>query len=301
MPLSTGRRHVGIAAVAAILAVLPVAGALAIQGVGVSPTNQTVDVVPGASTTGQLTAINDGDSEVVYRVYATDYKVDNEDYQGDFTSSNASADTSAVSWFKVPTGDFTIKPHDQMTVPYTITVPKTAAVGGHYAAIFIETVPPPILQGTVVSRIERLGSIFYITVDGNLINKGSIQSLSAKLYQSASPLSGILRVRNDGNVHFLVQGTAQLSTVFGKSGKAVAFGGEVLPGTVRRFNLSLPSAPVGLYKLTANVTYLGHTEKISHYVFIMPIVTLAIILATIIVLVGLLVWRTIRKRRRSRD
>lgn len=291
LPIAAHRGLVArwLLAVLSLSLIFPAAPALAIQGIGVSPTSQTIDLAPGASATGQLTAINDGDSDVTYHVYATDYGVKGEVYQGVFTATGASKDQSAISWFTLPSGNFTMHGHDQLAVPYTITVPKTAAIGGHYATVFVETVPPTGQQGTYIARIQRLGSIFYITVKGDLNQQGAIESFTASPLQLTTPLQATLRIKNNGNVHFLVDGSLQLSTAFGRSGKPVAFHGEVLPSTIRRFELAASSGPLGIYHLTATVNYLGRTEHVARYVVVAPLITLIVVGATLLLLVGILV------------
>lgn len=190
---------------------------------------------------------------------------------------------------------------DLMALGYTITVPRAAAVGGHYGAIFIETVPPPGKGGAFVSRVERIGTLFYLTVNGALSLKGIIEPLSVPWYQSVAPVVGTLRLNNDGNTHFLAEGTAQLASPFGKVGQAVAFKGAVLPGTVRRFDLKLPSsAPIGLDKVTATVKYLDREEAVSAWMLLMPRVTCYIVCGTLILLLALAIWTLARRIRRPR-
>ena len=283
-----------------LLLLMPAAPALAIQGIGVSPTSQTVELAPGASTSGTLTAINDGDTDVSYHVYATDYAVKNEDYVGVFTTGGGSKDTSAATWFTLPTGAFTVRGHEEATVAYTLTVPKTAAIGGHYATVFIETIPPTGQQGTYISRIQRLGSIFYITVNGALNISGSIASYSASILQTTTPIHADLRIQNNGNVHFIAEGTTQLSTLFGKSGKPASFHGEVLPGTTRHFAISMPSGPIGIYHVVTTVKYAGQTTTLGRYVIEIPLITLLVALISLAVLITVTVlWLRDRRKRRQ--
>jgi hypothetical protein len=273
--------------------------AWALQGFGVSPTSQEVELAPGASTHGELTIINDGDVDVAYKLYATDYAVTDEAYHGAFDSSGKAADVSPVTWFSLPKVTALVKARAQVKVAYGLIVPKTASVGGHYAAVFAETVPPPGHGGAFISRVERVGSLFYVSITGDLKRSGSVLPLSAPWLQSLSPVGVTLRLRNSGNVHFLAEGTAQLSTPFGKAGKAEAFRGEVLPGTTRRFDLSLPAgSPIGLYNVTAKVTYLGRTEERSRWVLLVPKVTFMIVSATVLLLLVLGFWGLMRRARR---
>jgi hypothetical protein len=42
-------------------------------------------------------------------------------------------------------------------------------------------------------------------------------------YQAVAPVVGTLRLLNDGNTHFIAEGTTQLASPFDKVGQAVAF------------------------------------------------------------------------------
>jgi hypothetical protein len=276
----------------------------AVQGIGVSPTSVDLKVDTAGTYHGDITVINDGENDVNYKIFASDYRVNDESYLGDFSSAGAKANVSPVSWFNLPVGIFTVKSRTQGSFGYTINVPPTAAVGGHYGAVFIETVPPPGKGGAFVSRVERIGTLFYLTVNGDLSLKGSLESLKVPWYQAVAPILGTLRMRNDGNTHFVAEGTAQLSGPFGKVGQPVLFKGAVLPGTVRRFDLKLPSStPIGLYKVTADVKYLDREETASSWMLLMPRVTFYIVCGTLILLLALAVWtmgRRVRKLRKPR-
>ncbi len=295
-------RRLSVGAVLALALAVPMAAHGAVQGIGVSPTSLDLKVDTAGTYHGDITVINDGENDVHYKIFASDYRVSDESYLGDFSSARKAADVSPVSWFTLPVGTFTVKSRTQGSFAYTINVPPTAAVGGHYGAVFIETVPPPGKGGAFVSRVERIGTLFYLTVNGDLKLKGSIESLKVPWYQAVAPVRGTLRMRNDGNTHFIAEGTAQLASPFGKVGQAIPFKGAVLPGTVRRFDLKLPSsAPIGLYKVTADVKYMDREETVSAWMLLMPRVTFYIVCGTLVLLLGLAVWGIVRRLRKLRQ
>jgi hypothetical protein len=163
----------------------------------------------------------------------------------------------------------------------------------------VETIPPPGRGGAFISRVERVGALLYIDVAGDSRKSGSVLPLSMPWLQSLPPVAGALRVRNTGNVHFLAEGTAQLSTPFSTVGKAVQFRGEVLPGSTRRFDLKLaPPSPIGLYRITAKVHYLGKTETVSHWALLVPRLTFLIVGGTLLLLLMLGFWALMRRARR---
>ena len=291
-------RIIGAGVMLGVLLV-PAGPALALQGFGISPTSQELNLSPGASYKGEVTVINDGDADVTYKVYATDYKVTDESYRGNFDSSGKAADVSPVTWFSLPKSLATVKARDQVKVPYTVTAPRTASVGGHYGAVFVETVPPPGKGGAFISRIERVGALFYLNVAGATHTQGSVRPLDVPWLQSLPPVGATLRVHNGGNVHFLAEGTAQLATPFSNTGKSVQFRGEVLPGTTRRFDLKLAApSPIGFYKVTAKVQYLGKTETVSHWTLLMPRATFLIVSGTLLFVLVLGFWGLMRRVRK---
>ncbi len=276
--------------------------AQAVRGIGISPTNTELSVHAGDKLNGELTIINDGDTDVTYKLYATDYGVKGEEYVGDFTSDATKANVSAAKWFGLPAANATIKARDQVKVPYAVTVPANASVGGHYAAVFVETVPPKSTGGSVINRVDRLASIFYIAVDGNLNQAGHVAELKAPWLQALPPITGLLRLTNDGNVHFGADVTFTLESPFGRIGQGQNYHGEVLPGTTRRFAASLPTgSAIGLYKLSAEVKYLDTTENLSRWVLLVPRLTFMIVSGSLLLMVAVLVagwWRRLRRHRR---
>ncbi|HEY6736165.1 MAG TPA: hypothetical protein VI322_00455 [Candidatus Saccharimonadia bacterium] len=172
-------------------------------------------------------------------------------------------------------------------------------MGGHYAAVFAETIPPKPKSG---SHIDRVGSIFYLAVGGDLHTEGSVRSYVVPPLQFLAPVDGTLAVANTGNVHFSTDITAQLWSPFGKVGKPVTLRGEVLPATVRQFAISLPtSSPIGLYKALVTVEYAGKTVRLSRWMLLIPKLTLIILSTTLGLILVLGAWSVVRRVRRRRN
>lgn len=293
----------GLAALIIVTAIFYAGGAVraAVQGIGVSPTSQELEIAPGGTLTGSLTVINDGSSDITYKVSVSDYHVNDESYRADFTAIDANRDISAVSWFTLPQTSATIRTGEEFSVPYTIRVPATAAIGGHYVAVFAETVPK-IGGGNAIARIQKLGSLFYLNVTGAESRNGSIASFTVPWLQNSSPLAATLRMKNSGNVHFAASGEATVTDVFGKQRAKTVFKGEVLPSTTRRFDLLLNVAgPIGIYKISVTPHYLeANGPTLSHWVVQVPTLTLVILLGTLGLVIGLYVWLLWRKVQHNR-
>lgn len=284
------------------LLLVPSGAQAAVQGIGISPTSQDITLAPGGSTSGNLTVINDGDSPITYHVYATDYGVSGEQYTADFTITGRSDAISAVSWIKLPAKAtrFTVAPHDQSTLPYTIVAPADATVGGHYASVFIETIPPPSSGATIINRVERIASIFYLTVNGDLIHSGQVDPIVAPRLVTSPPIQAALRFTNSGNVHAAADGNVVLMSLLGHQSNKTLFHGEVLPQTTRRFSFDLaPPKAIGLYQLKATTNFEGKSVTLTKWIVVVPKLTLIIITVTVVILLALLIAWLLRRRRKA--
>ena len=273
----------------------------AVQGIGVSPTSQELEVTPGGTTTGSITVINDGTSDIPYKISIADYHITSEDYLPDFNSLGKNSDISAVSWFTLPQAQGIVKTGEENQVPFTIYVPKSAAIGGHYVAVFASTVPK-FGPGNAIARVQRLGSLFYLNVAGAVTRDGSIASFAVPWLQNNSPLKAELRMKNSGNVHFATSGEVVVTDLFGSRKAKTAFKGEILPSTTRRFNLAMNVVgPIGIYKIAVTPHYLeANGPTLSHWMLQIPTLTLVILLGTVglvTVLCGWLLWRRLRRNK----
>ncbi len=168
--------------------------------------------------------------------------------------------------------------------------------------MFVQTVPPPATGPTLINRVQKVGSIFYLSVGGDLKKAGNTAPLVASWLQTNSPIQAVMRITNTGNVHFAVEGEAHLTSIFGGNSRSVVLRGEVLPDTTRRFNLSLAAnAPIGLYKVNVKATFLGADHNLTRWVLLVPMITLLIVGGTILLLVVLGVFGLVRRRKQRRQ
>lgn len=278
-----------LAALAVIIASLSVPQvAFAVQGLGISPTSQELNLKPGQTYSGILTIINDGGEDLTYTLGANEYRIKDAEYHPDFTISGDPASISPLSWFRLPQGNTVVRAHQEAEVGYKVIVPTNATLGGHYGVIFAQTIPPSVSGGTVISRIVRVGSIFYMSVGGDLYEQGSTVAPVLNWLQMEPPFPTSLKVKNSGTVHFAVNGSVQAKSLFGAASTPAYFKGEVLPQTTRPFSVEIPARqPLGIYKVTYKLNYLGKDQiPIVRWVLLVPKLTVFIIVTTMILIIG---------------
>jgi len=137
-----------------------------------------------------------------------------------------------------------LQPQERKLVNITLAVPKTAASGGYYGAV--RFIPDNGPGDKNLSLNASVGSIFLITVPGNLIEQLKIESFdvlhnnSAGVLFNSGPVSIQTRFRNFGNVHVQPFGHIEVKDFRGHVIQTIEINstqprGNVLPNSIRKF------------------------------------------------------------------
>jgi len=268
------------------------------QSLTLSPTSIVQSFDKDSSNNGSIQVINQGSSAYDFSVYATPYSVTGEEYKQDF--SPIAGAVNIADWFSFPSSSYHIEPGQTVAVPYTITVPSGALSGGYYGVIFAEVKNPAVVNGVTIK--DRLGSIFYLTVNGPAVNRGSLLSWEVKPFQKPD-LTGYVRIADTGTLHFSATVNATVKDMFGFNKLTFTSVKEVLPQTVRKIPVTWTNTPfLGLYKISGSVSYLGKTETLgTKYVVVMSMVARYVLSGLAIILVVILTIHEITKFRRNKN
>lgn len=146
-----------------------------------------------------------------------------------------------ATWISVPNGPLGVRPNERIEIPIKITVPVDAQPGGHYAGLFFETVPGGDNPGQVKVK-AKIGTLVIIRIEGDVRESGTVKefSTSGSSNHASLPVSFVLRVANDGNVHFRPEGTVTIHNMFGGTTASIQINtteGAVLPNSVRHYDV----------------------------------------------------------------
>ncbi len=143
-------------------------------------------------------------------------------------------------WVKFSQNTFDAEPNVWKTIKMTITVPKSAAFGYYYAAVFSRATPEEVTgerQNAISGATATL-----VLLEARVPNaKRTVDvtefSSKRKMYEFL-PASFHIRLRNTGNVHvaprgniFITQGKRSIGTIEVNSEQ-----GNILPGSFRQFD-----------------------------------------------------------------
>jgi len=263
------------------------------ERITLSPAVVRPELKSASTNKGKLTVINNGSISYTFLMYARPFSVSGEQYDPNFTKINEQ--TEAYQWVQFKQTEMKLKPGQRTEVEYTVSVPNSAAAGGHYAVLFAETQPPD--ETGNVTRKKRVGALLYMTVDGDINRSGSLESWSAPLLQTQRPVSSTLRLKNDGNIHYQANLKVKYTNIFNKKRFELNQELLILPDSIRRIPIEWQDAPyAGIYKASGQVSYLDRTEELPvKYVILLPIPIIAG--AAIVIATGLILG--IRKCKKS--
>jgi hypothetical protein len=279
----------------------------------ISPARVEITGDKGETLNDSFLLINEQDTEQTYYT-----SVEAFDSQGESGTPNFTASKEGLpSWITVEE-KITVKKGERLKIPYTITIPQDAESGGHFAAIFLSTVPPSTSEGQV-SVGAKVGMLVLLKVTGDVKEEGGLLSFilkDEKKFLTSLPVDFVYRFSNKGNDRVKPEGEVVVKNLFGgevaklDANKAL---GNVLPGSVRRFEVRLGekeapavSAPffehvsfqkenfaLGMYTAHLDLSFgnSGKAEsKVTYFVFPWQLMTVTIVgvLILLIVLVSLL-------------
>lgn len=216
------------------------------NGLKIAPVRTDLTIDKGASRQVTLAVENITAFPMTVQAVANDFMA-SDDESGEPRILLDAKDSAPDNSFKklitnLPT--VAIKPSERREVKMTITVPKDATSGGYYGAI--RFVPGNGNSNKNVSLTASVGSLFLITVPGNVTQQLKVQSFDVihngdvgSLFNSG-PIAIQTRFKNIGNVHVSPFGKLYVKSFSGKVINEVEINdtqprGSILPGSVRKF------------------------------------------------------------------
>jgi hypothetical protein len=261
--MKTKKVYILFAAVLVACLLLPVAS----SAVTISPPIIELNASKGDVINQSLKVRNESTRAAIYYLSSEKFVAAGEGGTPQFVTSGE--DVDLASWIKFPSDSITIPAGATVEVPFTITVPSYAGPGGHYAAIFLSTVPPKATAGgSSVSIASKIGSLILVKIAGEIKESAELTEFStgAKSYSSL-PVDFSIRVNNTGNVHLKPMGTITVKNMFGSIAGKVAVnnnGGNVLPGQTRKYDAQWVKNP----NATGSKTFWGkYRDQRENYAF----------------------------------
>jgi hypothetical protein len=183
-----------------------------------------------------------------------------------------------ATWIKTPPS-ITLGPGETIDLPVEIAVPQDAEPGGHFAAVFFLSEPPPAGDDSGKVGIgAKLGSLILLRVNGNFVQNATILEFNTtgkKRIFTQLPIEFFYRFQNTGDDHQKPLGDILIKNIFGQTTKiltANTIDGSVLPKSIRRFTSvwtesggPLKQEPVVELKAVPHATYWQAVRQQWHH------------------------------------
>jgi len=270
--------------------------------------NLTYNADPGAVLDDAVTLFNYGTAQLTFRVYGVD-AYNTADGAIDVTPGTDDP-TEAGSWVTMAQEFITVSPGQQVTIPFTLTVPENAAPGDYRGAILASNQSRSTgNEEQVVILDRRTGTQLFVRVNGPLSAELAIEDLATAYDPVINPLAGTATVTynivNRGNVS--LSGTSVLSVSgplgLGKQTLPQTDFGTLLPGGSVPVTVTVEEVPAFFVAITeVSLTPEGQDVEVSEInrsstTLAIPI---ALLLGLLALMFGFLGFRA-HRRHQQRD
>jgi hypothetical protein len=202
----------------------------------ITPIRYEIAGDPGQTLTQKMGLVNETKTtQTFYASFA------NFEAQGDTGSPTfIDAKEGLGTWITTEQASVTLAPGAQKELTFTITIPKDAEPGGHFAAVFWGT-SPGAAPGQV-SIGAKTGMLILLSVNGDVKEQAGLvdfQLHNNKHFYKMLPVGFQYRFSNQGGDRVKPAGSVVVRSIFGwvvKKVNANPFDGNVLPGTTRKFS-----------------------------------------------------------------
>lgn len=285
-----------------LLGVAPLLSSVHAQSVRtmtVVPPTVEVSLAPGEHTEGTMKLINDSPEALDFTAIMQDFIVDNDQgIPNILPPDTLSNKYSAAAWIGLNASGITIPSHTRQNLTYYIQVPPDAKPGGHYAVVvFNPKVPNTTRQYSGSTVNSQIGTLFYITVKGNMTEKAQVTKFDAKRLVENGPVTVNTTIKNLGDNHIRPRGYITVTNMLGKTSYTVPLDEHnIFPEAARSYVNSFGKKFMfGRYKATLLANYgqnnnLPLTASLVFWVFPWKIV-LVLILIVIAAILAYLYWK----------
>ncbi|MDB5179627.1 MAG: hypothetical protein JWN12_259 [Candidatus Saccharibacteria bacterium] len=259
------------------------------RSLGISPLRNELTISPGTSFDGRLTLTNSGKSTLSVTMDAEVFSVTDEAYNYSFDPAG-----KGVDWVSFGDTSVTIDPGKSTTISYKVAVPIDSEPGGRYVSLFASSSPTTAASGVI--SINRVASLLYITVAGDVTRTGKVLTFNSPLLAFGNP-TWTAALQNSGSTHFHSLYSVSVTSLFGGSALTSTQGDSlILPSSVRLLSQVIPYPQwLGIYRLDYTIG-LGDVpaQQETKWILYLPPVQSLLILG---ILVGLFFLRPKQKKK----
>jgi len=218
------------------------------NGLIITPLRSEYEIDPGTVQKGNLVVTNSSDVKLEVNFSAEEFNVINPNYDYAFTP-----DSAIAKWVYFDKEIVTLEPNQSEKIQYSINVPLSAEPGGRYISLFASYDNNLPSQAQAISSRQRLASLAYITVNGNVTKLGQLATLSMP-WLADNNINWSATIQNTGTTHFRSLYNITIDDMFGNEVMSHSGNTLILPSSVKLVSGVIQSGMLpGLYKATYKI------------------------------------------------
>lgn len=203
--------------------------------VTVSPVFFDLSVNPGGSLNEKVRIKNNTNSPISVSVEVNKLTGDE---TGELTITEED-DTNSLDWFSFEETKYKLPPLEWTTIPFTITVPDTAAYGYYYTINFKQTgVEETGETGATLTGVAAVPVLLNVRKDGAVAEARLVDFSAGSYVNEYLPVEFTVKIENTGNVHIRPRGNIFISGNGQENINSIDVNdgsGAIIPNTSRSF------------------------------------------------------------------
>ncbi len=269
---------------------------------------EQIKLKPGSKEQVQLRIRNNSNTPITIFTQARDFVLDLDGETPIPIEGENSNRWSLASWLVITPVEQVVQPQTTVATTVLIEVPKDALPGGHYAMVTHQpTAPGGNADGAAAAISQRVGSLFYIIVDGPINEEAFIRDLSFPKLTEMGPVPFSFTVDNQSDIHIQPRLSVEIYNLLNQKIETIELESKnIFPLLSREFTGEWTRIwGHGYYtaKLIMSYGEQGNISIASTHFWLFPIkIVLAIIIALLTLLaIGISVRRHILHRNKNNE
>jgi hypothetical protein len=257
----------------------------------VGPGKSEIQLEPGQTYTQIITVTNRISDNRTFKLEIEDISGTQDGSEAVVLLGKEEGPYGIRDFISFPSNTFTLNLGERARIPVTIRIPANAEPGGYYGSVLVSTVRNTDQTDAGAPQtpvIARVGSLFFLTVGGNIAREGEtkdISTIDGKFWYQSGPIELAILFENTGSVHTNPYGEISITNMFGEEvGYEELEPWYVLPKSLRsREIIWNRDLLLGRYEVTARINrgYDDIVDEVSTSFWVVPV---KIIIGALVVL-----------------
>ena len=270
------------------------------------PPRLEIEVEPGETVKSILKVRNETSTQQNFSVNVEDFIVDQKTNTPIPLSENVTSRWSLRKWIISPK----IIPVDAgatQNVEITIRVPASALPGGHYAMVTYNPngeIKPGDLRKTATIIGQRVGSIIYVKVKGDINEKAYLNSFTSPKFTEKGPVEFLGALENASDIHINPKGYISIKDLFNREVSRINLDlGNIFPENIKEFSTKWDQKwGYGRYTAELNLVY-GSDNVVSGliYFWLFPITGIIYTLIAIVSILAIIIILNKRNKKHQEN